>query len=120
MEYLVSVVVWMLAVYGSSLVVVMSSILKPFRDFISYSKITKRTDGTVESVVIRRFSLPGKLIGCMMCFGWWSGAFWGYVFWDPFSKVDSSLWLHFIFNGMVGSSVTWIIHLHLAPKMQGQ
>ena len=103
MEYLVSVLVWVLAVYGMSTIIVSSTIMEPVRNLI-----TK----TVPPL--------GKLVNCMLCMAFWCGMFWGMFYWNPFSKVEASIYLHALFAGCFGSATTWLIYLKFFPLMSGK
>jgi uncharacterized membrane protein len=119
MDYLTSVLMWMLAVYGTALIVSMSTIFEPVRRWLTYSSYTKnRYDGSIKAVE-RKFQLPGKLVSCIMCMGFWSGVFWGYMFLDPMFAVEANQFLHLLFDGVLGTAATWIIHTNLVNKMKG-
>jgi len=102
MEYLVSVFLWILAVYGMTTIVVSSVLFQPVRK-------------SVEKIAFLH-----KLINCMLCMGFWVGMFWGGLFWDPFSKVDALLPLRLLFDGCLGAASTWIIYLKMYPLMYGK
>tara|TARA_R110000782_G_scaffold184388_2_gene274660 strand:- start:20728 stop:21084 length:357 start_codon:yes stop_codon:yes gene_type:complete len=118
MEYLVSFVVWSLVVYGCTNIFVNAKIMSPFREWAQFSSVTKR-NGEVTKATEREFQFFGKLVTCILCMGFWVGGFWG-VYWDPFVGVDSNPVMHFLFNGFLGSAVTWLIHLKTIPLMKGQ
>lgn len=119
MDYLANFIVWSLGVYGTALVLVQSALLRPFREWITFIPLKKEEDPLTLNRQTRKFSLPGKLINCIMCTGWWSGAFWSLFFWDPFEGKESCPYASFIFAGMLGSAVTWIIAVLLSPKQKG-
>lgn len=119
MEHLINTVIWMLAVYGTALVISMSAIFTPVRNWVKYSLFKRDLDGGITAVE-RKFKFPGKLITCIMCMGFWSGVFWGYTFYDPGHTVDSNVFLHLLFDGVLGTAVTWIIHIILAPNSIGK
>jgi len=81
-----------LLVYGITNIVVQSSLFEPLRSWVS-----KKVDDNMFWLYFYR------LITCMMCFGFWVGAFVGYFF-GPF------VWWNVIFNGAIFSGTTWIIH----------
>src|SRR6056300_602011 len=103
MEYLVSVLVWMLAVYGMTTIIVSSTIMEPVRNLIT---------AWVPPV--------GKLVNCMLCTAFWAGVFWGMLYWNPFSKAEGNMFLHALFAGCFGSATTWLIYLKFFPLMQGK
>lgn len=116
MDYLVKTLVWVLVVYGTATVFAQSSIMKPLRDWITYRPKEKEDQ---DFLVLRKWELPGKLIHCIMCMGWWSGAFWGTVWWDP-CMSDNHQVIVTILTGMLGLGSTWIIALNLAEAQKGQ
>jgi hypothetical protein len=102
MEYLVSVIIWILAVYGMTTIIVSSSIFEPVRKSVE------------------KIGFLHKLINCMLCMGFWSGVFWGGLLWDPFSKVDTLYPLRLLFDGCFGAASTWLIYLKVYPLMYGK
>tara|TARA_R100001509_G_C4827601_1_gene202100 strand:+ start:270 stop:578 length:309 start_codon:yes stop_codon:yes gene_type:complete len=102
MEYLVSVLLWILAVYGMTTIIVSSVIFQPIRK------------------AVEKIAPLHKLINCMLCMGFWVGVFWGGLFWDPFSKVDALYPLRLLFDGCLGAATTWIIYLKMYPLMYGK
>ena len=120
MEHLINTVTWMLAVYGTALIISMSAIFNPVRNWVKYSIFQRDpVDGGITAVE-RKFKFPGKLITCIMCMGFWSGIFWGITFYDPSNTVVSNLFLHTLFDGVLGTAATWIIHIILAPNSVGK
>jgi hypothetical protein len=117
MEYLASIVIWCLAVFGFTNIMVTSMIMKPLRDWLQFSEI-KKENGTVVSVVERKFSFFGKMITCVLCTGFWAGVFWG-IYWDPFHLATAPYLMHMLFNGCLGSSVCWLIHIKTYPLIKG-
>ena len=109
MDYLSSFIIWSLAVFGISNIIVFSALLKKPRDWVS-----------------GKIPFLGKLLNCIMCLGFWAGAFLGETYWSPskllilreypfaFSVQD------FIMNGCIGSAISWILYLHLAEMMRGK
>jgi len=102
MEYLVSVLIWILACYGCSTIIVSSVLFQPVRK------------------AVEKISIANKLINCMLCMGFWIGMFWGGFFWDPFSKIDAIYPLRLLFDGCFGAATTWIIYLKMYPLMYGK
>ena len=119
MDYLISVVMWMLAVYGTALIISMSKIFEPIRIKLLYSKYTTDSYNGNITAVERKLPFLGKLVSCIMCMGFWSGVFWGYAFLDPMCLVEASQFLHLLFDGVLGCGSTWFIHANLSHKMKG-
>lgn len=117
MEYLTSVLMWMMAVYGTALIISMSTIFQPIRQWLMYSSYVEA--GGRITAVERKWQLPGKLASCIMCMGFWSGVFWGGLFFDPASLAEANMFLHLLFDGVFGTAATWAIHASLADKMKG-
>tara|TARA_R100001591_G_scaffold93485_1_gene99369 strand:+ start:99 stop:410 length:312 start_codon:yes stop_codon:yes gene_type:complete len=103
MEYLTSVLIWILAVYGMTTIIVSSTIMEPVRNFVT-SKIPPL----------------GKLVNCMLCTAFWAGVFWGMLYWNPFCEAEGHWILHALFTGCFGSATSWLIYLKLYPMMQGK
>tara|TARA_B100000900_G_scaffold414256_1_gene440418 strand:+ start:3201 stop:3485 length:285 start_codon:yes stop_codon:yes gene_type:complete len=92
----------------------------PLRNFLTFSKMVKDDEGNYTEVVERKFKLFGKLVNCILCMGFWSGVFWGSMYWHPFSKCNSYIILDYLFAGCFGAATTWIIYLMIYPRMQGK
>tara|TARA_R100000231_G_scaffold103000_2_gene76500 strand:+ start:1341 stop:1652 length:312 start_codon:yes stop_codon:yes gene_type:complete len=103
MDYLASVLVWIMAVYGMTTIIVSSTIMQPVRNVIS-SWIPPL----------------GKLVNCMLCMGFWAGVFWGTLYWNPFSQAEGHWLLHALFSGCLGSATTWLMYLKVYPLMHGK
>ena len=103
MEYLVSVLIWILAVYGMTTIIVSSTIMEPVRNGLT--------------TIIPPL---GGLLNCMLCMSFWVGIFWGMLYWNPFSKAEGNILLHALFSGCLGSATTWLIYLKFFPLMQGK
>tara|TARA_R100001480_G_scaffold154167_1_gene158736 strand:+ start:6602 stop:6910 length:309 start_codon:yes stop_codon:yes gene_type:complete len=102
MEYLVSVLIWILACYGMTTIIVTSKLMLPLRDSL------------------KRFSFLHKLVNCMLCMGFWVGVFWGALMWDPFSRADAIYPLRLLFDGCFGAATTWILYLKMYPLTYGK
>jgi hypothetical protein len=103
MEYLVSILIWILAVYGMTTIIVNSAIMQPVRNLFT------------------KYLPPiGKLMNCVLCTGFWAGVFWGMLHWNPFSKIEGNVLLDALFSGCFGSATTWLIYLRVYPSMEGK
>ncbi len=103
MNYLVDVLVWIMAVFGTTTIVVNSTIMAPVRNLIS--KVVPPL---------------GNLVNCFLCTGFWAGVFWSTFHWDPFQQFDTNPILSAIFAGCIGSGAGWIMYLNIFPLMQGK
>jgi hypothetical protein len=111
MDYLIEFLVWSLAVFGATNIIVSSSILQPVRMFLMFSR-----DGRP-----RRFSLLGKLVTCIMCMGFWVGLLFSMAVWSPSSNhvlaaVNYSDWFRMLYDGCLGSCVSWLLYLLIKDK----
>jgi hypothetical protein len=120
MEYLVSTLVWILGTFGMSTIIVNSQIMLPVRNFLSFSKMVKDDQGVITDLVERKFKFFGKLVNCILCMGFWSGCFWGGLYWNPFGAAEAHWILELLFAGCFGSATTWIVYLLIYPMMQGK
>ena len=120
MDYLTSTLIWILGTFGMATIIVNSQIMLPLRNFLTYSKLTQDEEGNYTEVVERKFKFIGKLVNCILCMGFWSGVFWGLLYWHPFSKCEAHYVLDTLFAGCFGAATTWIIYLMIYPMMQGK
>jgi hypothetical protein len=96
MELLISI----LLAYGITNIIVNGSIFEAFRNWFAH-----RADKWI-------FEKIYQLISCMMCMGFWVGAFVG-LFLGPF------IWWNILFNGALFSGSTWLIHCLATTLGQG-
>lgn len=82
-------ITWILAIYGLSNIVVISKIFSPVR---IYFLIHKR----------RIFVKIGELLSCMMCFGFWAGAF--------LYLIGFQLSNNIFIDAVTGSGICWLLH----------
>lgn len=108
MDYLTSFIIWSLATFGAANIIVFSAIFKPLRDKLANIKFLF------------------KLVNCILCMGFWVGVFWGFTVWNPseYFVLREHLPYQFIFdavfNGSLGSCVSWIFYLLLMNRMSGK
>lgn len=100
MSDLAFILVWVMAVYGMTTIIVNSTIMKPVRDSLG------------------NFPLLGKLVNCFLCTSFWVSVFWATLHWDPFHQFDTNAFLSAFFAGCVGCASSWIIYLKVYPLMQ--
>jgi len=108
MDFLTNFIIWSLATFGAANIIVYSTMFKPVRE--------------------RLVGVPffGKLINCILCMGFWVGVFWGLTIWSPSEyfilkqSVPFQLFFDMLFNGSLGSCVSWLIYLSIANRMAGK
>ena len=108
MDYLTNFIIWSLATFGTANIIVYSTMFRPLRD-----KFT---------------NIPffGKLINCILCMGFWTGLFWGLTVWNPAGYfmlkeyMPFQLFFDMLFNGSLGSCVSWLIYLAISNRMAGK
>tara|TARA_R110000751_G_scaffold169953_4_gene276647 strand:+ start:252 stop:563 length:312 start_codon:yes stop_codon:yes gene_type:complete len=103
MSYLVEVLVWIVAVFGTTTIVVNSTIMEPVRNLIT-----------------KLVPLLGKLVNCFLCTSFWIGVFWATLHWDPFHQHGANAFLSALFAGCIGSGASWIMYLKIFPLMQNK
>ena len=92
--------IWILAAYGMSQILVFGSIFDTTREWIT-----------------KKSTFFGDLLGCMMCTSTWVGFFFSLVFYSPtlLLTLDSSSLLtipysNIFFDGMLASGGVWAIN----------
>jgi len=109
MDYLVKFLVWSLGVFGTTNIIVVSTIFSPIREWVLFSDKKDR--------VLRRFKFPGKLITCPMCMGFWIGCFWSVFLWSPSKELGYyNNFINILFDGFLGSIMSWMLYLLIAEK----
>tara|TARA_R110002012_G_scaffold319681_3_gene540999 strand:- start:17 stop:322 length:306 start_codon:yes stop_codon:yes gene_type:complete len=86
-------VIWLLAAYGMSQILVFGSIFNKSREWIS-----------------RKSTFFGDLLSCMMCTSTWVGFLYSLVFFSPTDPLTSIPYLHIFFDGMLASGGVWAIN----------
>jgi len=86
--------IWLLAAYGMSQILVYGSIFDTPRDWIT-----------------KKSKFFGDLLGCMMCTSTWVGFFFSLVLWSPTTQFDLCLpHINIFFDGMLASGGVWAIN----------
>lgn len=102
MDKFFNLIIWVLAVYGTTNIIVFSTLFKPIREYL------------------RDYKFIGKMIVCVLCMGFWVGVFWGLTYWSPGASINDKNYLYPLLDGCVGSSVCWLIYLLVSARMQGK
>ena len=85
--------IWILAAYGMSQILVYGSIFQNLRDRL-----------------IRNSKFFGELIQCMMCTSTWVGFFFSLAFFSPTANMVTIPFTHVFFDGMLASGSVWAIN----------
>jgi hypothetical protein len=93
--------IWLLAAYGMSNILVYGSIFAGFRDGIK-----KWGDTVLPFNGLAKFI--GELLSCMMCTSTWVGFFFGITYYSPStSLIGTPDWIGWFFDGLIASGFVW-------------
>jgi len=121
---LVSLIVFILSIYGGSNGIVYSTLLLPLRLWITYKKYEISDTGQIINTTARQFFAArflSKLINCPLCMGFWLGIIYSLTITSPCQLTTQYLQYSIpcmLFDGFLGSSASWIIHLLLFQRMK--
>ena len=87
------ILIWILAAYGMSQIIVFGSIFQKLRDWL-----------------IRNSEFFGDLVQCMMCTSTWVGFFFSLVFFSPTDTMTTIPYVNIFFDGMLASGSVWGIN----------
>ena len=85
--------IWILAAYGMSQILVFGSIFETTREWIG-----------------RKSIFFGDLLGCMMCTSTWVGFFFSLAFFSPTASLVTIPYSNIFFDGMLASGGVWAIN----------
>ena len=85
--------IWILAAYGMSQILVFGSIFDTTRDWIK-----------------KHSTFFGDLISCMMCTATWVGFFFSLTFYSPTTPMVIYPYTNIFFDGMLASGSVWAIN----------
>ena len=85
--------IWILAAYGMSQILVYGSIFQNLRDRL-----------------IRNSKFFGELILCMMCTSTWVGFFFSLAFFSPTANMIIIPYTNIFFDGMLASGSVWALN----------
>lgn len=125
MDYLANFIIWSLAVFGTTNIITVSALLKPFRDWIQFKEIIKDETGKITGVTSRKWALPGKLVNCPMCVGFWAGMFWSIMEYSPaynliLESTRSNFYTQTLFDAFLGSITSWMLYLWIGNRQFGK
>jgi len=86
-------IIWILAAYGMTQILVYGSIFDTLRDWI-------KTNST----------FFGDLISCVMCTSTWVGFFFSLTFFSPTIELVSIPYSNFFFDGVLASGSVWALN----------
>jgi hypothetical protein len=93
--------IWLLAAYGMSNILVYGSIFQGMRDEL-------KNWGNNELPFNGLAKFVSDLLTCMMCTSAWVGFFLGITYYSPsMSLIGTSDWVSWFFDGMVASGFVW-------------
>jgi len=97
-------IIWLIAAYGMSQILVYGSIFNGLRDSIHRWGKNKMNPFNFLGVFL------SSLISCMMCTSTWVGFLMSFV-WSPFMNVlDTNMVVGTFFDGMLASGGVWFIN----------
>ena len=85
--------IWILAAYGMSQILVFGSIFDTTREWIT-----------------KKSTFFGDLLGCMMCTSTWVGFFYSLTFYSPTATMTMIPYTNIFFDGMLASGSVWAIN----------
>ena len=85
--------IWILAAYGMSQILVFGSIFDKPRDWIT-----------------KHSTFFGDLLGCMMCTSTWVGFFFSLTFYSPTETMTMLPYSNIFFDGMLASGSVWALN----------
>ena len=85
--------IWILAAYGMSQIIVFGSIFDKPRTWIT-----------------KKSKFFGDLLSCMMCTSTWVGFFFSLAFYSPTETMTMIPYTHIFFDGMLASGSVWGIN----------
>lgn len=86
-------IIWILAAYGMSQILVFGSIFDTPRDWIT-----------------KHSKFFGDLLGCMMCTSTWVGFFFSLAFYSPTESMVIIPYTNFFFDGILASGSVWALN----------
>tara|TARA_R110002020_G_scaffold13043_1_gene47143 strand:+ start:5291 stop:5605 length:315 start_codon:yes stop_codon:yes gene_type:complete len=86
-------IIWILAAYGMSQILVFGSIFETTRDWIT-----------------KHSTFFGDLLGCMMCTSTWVGFFFSLAFYSPTESMVFIPYTNLFFDGMLASGSVWALN----------
>jgi hypothetical protein len=100
-----NILIWLLAAYGMSNILVYGSIFQGMRNWF-------QNMGNSNYVPFNGlFKFVSELLSCMMCTSTWSGFFMSLVVYSPWHEImGSNQFVSIFFDGMLASGFVWAIN----------
>lgn len=101
---MLNLIIYLLVNIGLTIIVTQSKLFKPLRNL--FCKISP--------------NFLGVLIGCGLCFGFWSGLLTSLLFFSPVLMVNPllSIYLYPILDGFISSICCYTFYLLITPLMK--
>jgi hypothetical protein len=98
------ILIWLLAAYGMSNILVYGSIFHGMRNGIK-----DWGDSVLPFNTLAKF--VGDLLSCMMCTSTWVGFFLSIFYYSPSTSfIGTPLWISWFFDGIMSSGAVWVIN----------
>ena len=99
------ILIWLLAAYGMSNILVYGSIFQGLRNW--FREMGNSNIPVINSV----FKFISDLVGCMMCVSAWTGFFMSFVGYSPWHEIIGlNQYASIFFDGMLASGFVWAIN----------
>ena len=124
-DELVSLIVFMLSIYGGANGIVFSRLLLPLRLRLAYKSYIIDEMDQITSAVRRTSKISSilvKLVQCPLGVGFWLGVFYSLAVYSPSQQgVDYREYgiTCTLFDGFLGSAAAWIMHLLMQKRQDG-
>ena len=100
-QYNMVILIWLLAAYGMSNILVYGSIFQGLRNGVkNWGNTVLPFNGLAKFV--------GELLSCMMCTSTWTGFFFSLTYFSPsLSLMGTPIWCSWFFDGLIASGFVW-------------
>lgn len=101
------ILMWMIAAYGMSTILVYGSIFNRLRNWIH-----KRAESTIGWILFKPiFGFISELIKCMLCTSTWVGFFLSLSLYSPWNEmIGLNKYISIFFDGMLSAGAVWAIN----------
>jgi len=103
---MIELVIFMLAAYGMTTILVYGSIFNGVRNFIH-----EQANAETTNILTPRFKFVSELIQCMLCTGTWSGFLLSLTMFSPVHHfIGLNEYYSIFFDGMLSAGSVWAIN----------